>query len=243
MALIIPDPKWEAPELLYPGRKPTAPVEIDWSHPLARGLKICAIPQGKPAFIDLAGGGLSEGSVPVNGGDLVIDSANKVLVNTRPFQNDAYTFLWAGTADAVGSWDAWGGLVALPADAGASSCIAIQRNSTTSELRLYRGINYLTLSTGIGDLATPSVLAVMYDKNVNTVEAHEYLNGIDQGFQNATHSSKTSDSQLGINVERALDVANAASQLFECLYLWDRKLTKQEVKSISKNLYQFLIPA
>jgi hypothetical protein len=34
----IPDPRFEMPSLLEPGRKPVGPVEIDWSHPLAVGL-------------------------------------------------------------------------------------------------------------------------------------------------------------------------------------------------------------
>ena len=32
----IPDPRWQAPELLTPGKKPVGPVEIDWSHPAAQ---------------------------------------------------------------------------------------------------------------------------------------------------------------------------------------------------------------
>ena len=39
MAVVIPDPRWEMPELLTPGRKPTGNVVIDWSNPLSRGLK------------------------------------------------------------------------------------------------------------------------------------------------------------------------------------------------------------
>mgnify|MGYP003646274678 CR=1 FL=1 len=34
----IPDPRFEMPSLLEPGRKPIGPVEIDFNHPLSRGL-------------------------------------------------------------------------------------------------------------------------------------------------------------------------------------------------------------
>jgi hypothetical protein len=37
-ALILPN-RYANRELLYPGRKPVGNVEIDWSHPLAKGLK------------------------------------------------------------------------------------------------------------------------------------------------------------------------------------------------------------
>ena len=37
----FPDPRMGMPELLVPGRKPVGEVEIDWSHPLSRGLKYC----------------------------------------------------------------------------------------------------------------------------------------------------------------------------------------------------------
>ncbi len=34
----VPPKHVRAPELLIPGRKPVGPVEVDWTHPLARGL-------------------------------------------------------------------------------------------------------------------------------------------------------------------------------------------------------------
>ena len=243
MPLIVPDPRWETMELLYPGRKPAGPVQIDWAHPMARGLRVCVIPQGKSALVDLVAGGLSEGTAPTNGGDLVLDNTSKILVNIQPFQNDKFTLLWAGTAEAAGSWDAWGGLVALPASAGATSCIAVQRNSSTADLWMYAGAASFPLITGIGGLATPSALVLTYDKAVNVSYAYEYLNGVSLGSISGTHESKTSDLQLGINVERALDVTNAGAQLFKCFFLWGRKLSAEEVKAVSENLYQFLIPA
>lgn len=38
MSFYIPDPRFEMPELLVPKRKPTGPMEIDWSHPLTKNL-------------------------------------------------------------------------------------------------------------------------------------------------------------------------------------------------------------
>lgn len=39
MTYVIPDPRFEMPELFEPGRKPVGPVVIDWSHPLAKKLE------------------------------------------------------------------------------------------------------------------------------------------------------------------------------------------------------------
>lgn len=39
MSLVLPDPRWERPELLYPAIQPTCPVTIDWSDPITEGLK------------------------------------------------------------------------------------------------------------------------------------------------------------------------------------------------------------
>jgi len=36
--LILPNPKYERPELLHAGRKPTGPVVIDWENPLTVGM-------------------------------------------------------------------------------------------------------------------------------------------------------------------------------------------------------------
>jgi hypothetical protein len=38
MALVLPDPRLEAPELLIPNRMPLGKVELDRSHPLSKGL-------------------------------------------------------------------------------------------------------------------------------------------------------------------------------------------------------------
>jgi len=46
--LIIPDPRWEMPALLEPGRKPVGSVVIDWEHPLARGLIFFNMPGNGP---------------------------------------------------------------------------------------------------------------------------------------------------------------------------------------------------
>ena len=39
MSVVIPDPRWEMPELLTPDRKPVGNVVIDWDNSLTRGLK------------------------------------------------------------------------------------------------------------------------------------------------------------------------------------------------------------
>lgn len=47
-SFVIPNPRWEEPNLLIPGRKPVGPVQIDWSHPLARDIEACWVtPWGK----------------------------------------------------------------------------------------------------------------------------------------------------------------------------------------------------
>ena len=70
MSVTIPDPRFEAPELFDPGRKPVGNVVIDWSHPLARDLEVYIIFQnGIPH--DLVGGSVLE--IQVGGGG---DAAN-----------------------------------------------------------------------------------------------------------------------------------------------------------------------
>jgi hypothetical protein len=48
----IPDPRFEMPELLIPGRKPIGPVVIDWDKSLTRGLEALFIAQG-PILLNL----------------------------------------------------------------------------------------------------------------------------------------------------------------------------------------------
>jgi hypothetical protein len=39
MSYFIPDPRWEMPELLFPGRKPSGEVEINWDDPINKDLR------------------------------------------------------------------------------------------------------------------------------------------------------------------------------------------------------------
>lgn len=61
MALWLPDPRLESPELLYPGRKPAGNIAIDWSHPMTRGLSCLFLPSGFKAGRESLGGSLSYG--------------------------------------------------------------------------------------------------------------------------------------------------------------------------------------
>jgi hypothetical protein len=45
---ILPEPRYEMPELLIPGRKPTGPVVIDWESSLTEGLLGCYLYDGNP---------------------------------------------------------------------------------------------------------------------------------------------------------------------------------------------------
>ena len=50
MSVTIPDPRFEAPELFEPGRKPVGNVVIDWSHQLAKHITHIFMPT--PNFRD-----------------------------------------------------------------------------------------------------------------------------------------------------------------------------------------------
>lgn len=39
MSVYLPDNRITAPELWYPGRKPTVPVKVNWNHPLVKGMR------------------------------------------------------------------------------------------------------------------------------------------------------------------------------------------------------------
>lgn len=53
--LIIPDPRWEMPELLIPGRKPVGAVEVDVTHSLSDDLFLLHLPQKALVDVDLYG--------------------------------------------------------------------------------------------------------------------------------------------------------------------------------------------
>jgi len=81
--------------IVTPGRVPTLPVEIDWSHPLANGLVACYVPGGARGIVDLAGNGppLAMGSGAIVGPG----STGAALVNTAANAG-------ASSSDVPGIW-------------------------------------------------------------------------------------------------------------------------------------------
>jgi len=63
--LVIPDARFEAPELWLPNRKPSGPVAIDWDHKYTDGLIAAAVPSGNLQFPVMEG--YNRGK-PVDGG-------------------------------------------------------------------------------------------------------------------------------------------------------------------------------
>ena len=68
--LIIPDPRWEMPALLEPGRKPVGNVVVDWEHPVGQHVIHAFVPQ--ESISDLV-----DGPLVVSGNAVVEDRVGK----------------------------------------------------------------------------------------------------------------------------------------------------------------------
>lgn len=74
MSLIIPDPRFEMPELFEPGGKPNGPVVIDWDHPFVRRYKLVS------------------GLIPIMGWKNIANQKDVVTVNRPSIVNGAFVF-------------------------------------------------------------------------------------------------------------------------------------------------------
>jgi len=80
--LILPDPRFEMPELFIPGKKPVGKVEIDWTHPLARGLIFFNMPGAGPhQYYDLTGGAVTGLNPNLLAGDVVAHDNTSLFGN------------------------------------------------------------------------------------------------------------------------------------------------------------------
>jgi hypothetical protein len=112
----LPPPKGAAPGFKNPRIAPNYPLEIDWSNPITRGMKICIIPQaGGLALINL------------------VDSMKLTASNASGDISKVVTDRGVATSGAASNDDGWAFAVPMPlsTDVG-TTIISLMRYRTTS---------------------------------------------------------------------------------------------------------------
>jgi hypothetical protein len=247
------------PRLLVPGMQPLGPVKVDWSNPLTQSLTFCWL--GRSPHVDLATGrmrttaisSISAGSVPgigrytayaANCGDTfgaiqpITSNSFTVLSHAAPVSRSAIGSLFNQRKGTSQFED-----ISLLTNCGASDAAAAGsmrcRCSDTGSSAAISGANAASVIDGLPH--------VFVGTRINGDAPILYVDG-------ANRTSSTTNGAI-VNIystaqqTRINNIADFASTGYNNIdpnYLvccWNRALSPSEVRAISLDPYQFLIPA
>lgn len=247
MSLIIPDSRFEAPELYIPGRKPQPPYEIDWDHPRTKGLALCVMWDN--GGVDLVTGKRLTVSGATKGSDYwsfdgTDDYASIPLnLSGETVVTVATGFDWSSYANDDDFY------CEHTPDGNSNSAFNIDPNSSTGSFALavtyYSGSPFYVL----GAFARPSAGYHDYVFRMKRQQSSlgALVDGVEQSLsysvlnQSQVNGTSYVDSTLYFNSRGGSSLFGASKNKY--FFLWKRDLWGQEAKEINRNPYQFLIPA
>lgn len=254
--MFIPDPRWEEPNLLIPGKKPTGPVVIDWSHPLARGLKNAFgfagshagfgedIASRKNTNISAAFGTLTPiGTHKGIALHTASNSAAKLAINED--WSGPFTCLFVGIISSLDN--PYGALFSKNNSAsGTDSQVGIGRTAGSDDWYIGNSnfVQTLTATSITADLGSLSVFALTISDSAVAPDVEFYKDGVlVDSATGPTEAQSTGAGSLYLGCARDVSTTYDADVKWLCFYRWNRVLSSSEVASISSNPYQILIPA
>jgi hypothetical protein len=231
--LILPDPRMEMPELFEPGRKPVGPVEIDWDHPLARGL----------LFADIGGGDLATSAQPElllgaarERGDYAFDGTDSKVDYGDLAQVDGLAKMTA-MSSLINADGNNAGVFSKRSDTGNGSWQVWDFSGKVFARIYIGGVANSATGTSTRPVGAAYTAGLWYDGA--TLRAI-YNNGFEGSLSVSGTIDNTSDSvQLGWSFSDAYSLSGSIQWAF----VWNRALSSSEVALVHKNPYQFLIPA
>lgn len=244
MSYSIPDPRWEEPNLLLPGVKPTGPVVIDWDHPLAKGLTRCILP-ALMGDIDL----VTE-KIPIRSGTYSYD-ANKLNFDSS---GDG-VFEYGATANVAGTGirtiltiaatnHATAEFVAIgcfnSSSGGEFFILSLDQNGGFRYF-VREGGNAADLKTGSAGV-TEGVKYTILGVSRSSTDHELFIDGL--SVETSSNSSIPDDldkTSLGAWQDSSPTYTGLGSVWAGLI--WTRALTDTEIQSISRDPYSFLIPA
>ena len=253
----VPDPRWEEPNLLIPGKKPVGPVQVDWSHPLAEGLLHYYMPV-MGMHLSVLGGGTW---MPDLAGDLPAELAETVTsremlakitdgaVTTLPesLGNAEYElrFLGGATVDFTVDepWTVMNRVRGLTSRKQQSPfCNSFSSTALWNRPGSYfRYRNSSGVGTDMSSMSTPpgavqTTMAASSGSGASASEVTAYQHETDE-FRSATGLS------TNMSFSSVSGYQNADDKYWEVMAMWRRCLSRAEMKAFCANPYQVLIPA
>lgn len=256
MSFVIPDPRWEDPCLLVPGKKPVSPVVIDWGHPMTS--RLC--------FFDLCGEReMVTGERPTTDNTVAHGTAKGKGIKCEYGQvNREYArpFMKTSTGDGLGDYTI--AVICNPdPDTGTESehCIAQKNDGQGSPFE--QVALFANTALAVSKREDSGSTHFNFEGSPSAVQIPNSLNGdfsvligrrkssvmfFDIDGVLSTSSSVTLRKVYTPDQYTALGSrGNGSTQSFDQIILvgamWDRALTNAETYEFARNPYQFLIPA
>ncbi len=238
---------WLEPNLAIPKKKPTGPVEIDWSHPLAKGLKFFTI-FNNGAFVDLVN--KDTATITVNNGEIkyenghgsfAVGAINNSLVSYDGrdiVATNGLTFATNVRPAEVGTFKYWCNLES-PSDA--TEVIFWQNGAT---LRLSWGVaagTSIYKGTTIVAEEWQSVAASM-DSTGDPTKSKLYYQGKLVASPTTGGTAITPDDMDQVNIGNRSTGARGWDGHMEYMAVWETQLSDTDYQSFERNPYQFLKP-
>ncbi len=250
----LPDSRMEMPELYMPGRKPTGKVKIDWEHPLAKGLTHCFLMNEYGYLENKATNGYSGGFWGNTSAETIVTTnkgrayhqdgatgASFILDTDFQFTHSDKHFTVSTEYKAdTGTNGMDHALFDKEDDAGFAQDLLLWLDHSGGDLRLmaYSGSGTTPVSIGaLYDWHSYSMRTGLTSSNYvdlfldgTEVQTNKNLNTIaNTGSYRISTLGNEGDAKIG-----------TGSQTY--FYIHNRKLSDGEMKSLSEDPYQFLIP-
>lgn len=236
-----PEPRLDMPELFYPGRKPVGRVKIDWSHPLARGLTFCSLPD---TLINLIGTKVSSSydfteSVSIDGKSAhpegskigVFFSSDKAKLT---LSDNITVMCLADIIDTTGT----GQLVCRDFDLLSKRVYQFRISGGNFEAILWPGVNNVGV-TAISGLALHTLQKIGTTANL-------FINSDNLGNFSCAQTVDNHDVgiSIGSNARDETSTSNLEHSKNPIFFVaeWGRALSDKEISMMYQNPYQFLIP-
>jgi len=246
----LPDPRFEMPDLLIPGRKPTGPVEIDLTHPLAKNLRVLKIFNSNTDLVSntIQDFGIAAGLTVTDRGKAYKGSGNNNDNNSYcnlPILD--YSNITGMTVIAFVKWpvDAsnyQGIVMSVPTGQDRGNIKLVTEASNTAGFRAGTGgsnatITGLTAGDYVGLIGTWDNISALQ----KTYRAEE------KGGVVEISSLANTGTFTGIAAENYIgyysrDGGRSFVENIHSVFIYDRALSLSELRTINKNPYQFLIP-
>ena len=231
-------PKRFHPDFRIPGKKPVGAVEVDWSNPITRGMRLAVAPA-------------LEGNSNLVSRDLPLSSSGANWAQEQGgirFESNGYFEYDKGGSDVSSTRT----MLTIMSMSGSSESIGVAsaNSAATDEYAAVGGkvgqyfvyyfrdgnSNWITYGT-----PAEGQIYTLVGVSRGSVTHALWIDGSEVGVSSAYSPSIASDS---FSVGQVLDLSPSSGVSTNYLsVVWDRGLSDSEIRSISKNPYQILKPA